>query len=91
MMDRRTKKALKKLTAFMVSHNASFTVTTNEDGDDYHLEFTIFNEYYEVRTYDEARELLKYCKELMSARHIKRHVRELRRALKKLNLKEVEQ
>ena len=83
-MDRRTKKALKKLTTFMVSHEASFTVTTNEDGDDYNLEFDIFNEYYEVRTYHQAIKLLKYCKEQMSTRGMKKRMRALRRRLEKL-------
>lgn len=83
-MDRRTKKALKKLTAFMIDNRLSFNMTKNDDGDDYHLEFNIFNEYYEVRTYDEAIELLKYCKEQKSTHGIRRRVRRLHRRLKKL-------
>lgn len=75
---------MRKLTNYMLKHEISYTVTTNEDGDDYHLELQIFNEYYEVRTNDEAKALLKYLKECCSMRGFRKQVRELKRLAKQL-------
>ena len=81
---------MQKLTNYMLKHEISYTVTTNEDGDDYHLELRIFNEYYEVRTSDEAKALLKYLKECYSIRRFLKRVRKLKRLATQLEKEETE-
>lgn len=75
---------MKKLINYLVHHELSFKVTTNDDGDDYHLEFHIYNEYYEVRTKAEAQELLKYLKELEDTRLLRRRLKQLNAEFKTL-------
>lgn len=82
---------MKRLVKYLLKRELSFKVTTNEDGDDYHLEFIIYNEYYEVRTRKEARSLLKYLKEECSVKGLKRLLRKQRKMLKLLERKRLEQ
>lgn len=75
---------MKRLVKYLLKRELSFKVTTNEDGDDYHLEFIIYNEYYEIRTHKEAKSLLKYLKEECSVKRLKRTLRKQRKMLKRL-------
>jgi hypothetical protein len=65
-------------------HELSFKMTKNDDGDDYHLEFYIYNEYYEVRTEADARDLLKYLKELHDPKLLRHKLKRLNAELKAL-------
>lgn len=49
-----------ELVNYLVARELQFALRKNDDGDDYHLEFHIFNEYYEVRTTEEVTKLKEY-------------------------------
>lgn len=75
---------MKKLVKYLLKRELMFTLAKNEDGDDYHLEFSISNEYYEVRTKQEARKLLKYLKEMWDYKGYRRQIRKIKRAIRQL-------
>lgn len=75
---------MRALINYMHKHELNYTMTCNEDGDDYHLEFIIYNEYYEVRTRDQARKLLKYLKSIYSIRSVRKAMRECKKMLRRL-------
>ena len=81
---------MKRLVKYMLKHELSFTVTTNDDGDDYHLKFDYRNEYYEIRNRKEARDLLKYLKQEYNLRPAWLACRRIKKKLKQLN-KELKQ
>ena len=83
---------MKRLVNYMIKHQLNFTMTKNDDGDDYHLEFIYRNEYYEVRTDKEAHDLLKYLKQeydlrpvWLARRRVMKELRQLNKELKRLN------
>jgi hypothetical protein len=75
---------MRALINYMHKHELGYAMTCNEDGDDYHLEFIIYNEYYEVRTREQARKLLKYLKSIYSMRSVRKAMRKNKKMLREL-------